>query len=702
MFTLTISNSLFFSDHKMSEDRSNDSRYSGILQNVWPPPNDNTRARLERLRELENQRRQHETTHRARSSSLERSHTSSRELLLESRGTFGRSSLRSSSRRGREPMRAFPLGQVPNPGNSSSSRSESESRSVRDTSHSSASTGDLSPGARPPDNPQTETPSTSANNLEVNTDSVELVIIENSEHPQKPQTMSDDVSLGMDRCQQTQGLGSENQSMEQSVDTESASVADASASVTKADSENSVTEELVNSDSQDKTENEASSNGPIAQNSKPDTEIQVSSGAPWEVSNDTDKKLEQMAENQQTRLAKLQELEELRTRGRARERPEDSNMSARERFNVNFNPNIRPQRQLSIREQIRNSRRARRHHSDLQLSQHSPFITETSATSSTEATGDQATSGALNPSAWDSAFSDDRSERMKRLKELDKIRKEGRDSSSFDSDILSPRDRRNSAQSDHLSSLFSSSRVQPSFSSGGGLFPLSSNYSESLPSLVNTNLSIDTPMVSLFGRERNIFASGPTLTRSTSLSTQEVIARAREVISTSGTASLAASSESDVRPSRGELNLNLDFSSEPLLEEHGESDRSSAVDQIREARAEANPRVHDVPLDLNHEDGATCVKAMREAIDETYRKRYKSRGLPSDVADHFLADCFDPKYTFEERIVLIRKKLWGDPPVIKCERGHPDGASTTETETNKSPESGPISQLGTNDNVKVI
>lgn len=685
----------------MSEDRSDDSRYSGILQNVWPPPNDNTRARLERLRELENQRRQRETTHRARSSSLERSHTSSRELLLGSRGTYGRSSLRSSGRRGREPMRAFPLGQVTNPGNSPASRSESESRSVRDTSHSSASTGDLSPVVRPPDNPQTETPNASANNMEVKTDNVELVIIENSEHPQKSETMSDDVSLGMDRCQPTQGPSSENQSMEQSMQAESVSVADATASGIQAEPENSVTEESVKSDSQDKTQNEIPTDQSVAQKPKPDTEIQVSSGASWEVSNDTDKKLEQMTENQQTRLAKLQELEELRTRGRARERPEDSNLSARERFNVNFNPHIRPQRQLSIREQIRNSRRARRHHSDLQLSQHSPFITETSVVSSTEATGDQATTSALNPSAWDSAFTDDRSERMKRLKELDKIRKEGRDSSSFDSDILSPRDRRNSAQSDQLSSLFSSSRVQPTFSSAGSLFPLSSNYSESLPSLVNTNLSIDTPMVSLFGRERSIFSSGPTLTRSTSLSTQEVIARAREVINTSGTASLAASSESDVRPSRGELNLNLDFSSEPLLEEHGEYDRTSAVDQIREARAEANPRVHDVPLDLNHKDGASCVNAMREAIDETYRKRYKSRGLPSDVADHFLADCFDPKYTFEERIVLIRKKLWGDPPVVKCERGHPDGASTTETETNKTPESGPTSQLGT-DNVKVI
>ncbi|XP_061195326.1 uncharacterized protein LOC133203571 [Saccostrea echinata] len=670
----------------MSKEGS-DSRYSSILQNVWPPPNENTRARLERLRELENQRRQHESSNRPRSSSVERAPSSSRELLFGSRATFGRSSLRSSARRGREPMRAFPLGQANNPVNlPSDRRNESESRTVGDISNISATTGDVSPTTQQASNPQTEAPSVSTTNSEVKTENVELVIIENREcSAEKSESMSDDVSHSADQYKDTHRPDSNNQSMEQSVNVDSTAAA---APGTSTDSEDSGTVEQVNSGKSEKASS-ATDVSTVEQQPKPDTEIQISSGASWEVSDDTDKKLEEMTENQQTRLAKLQELEELRTRGRARERPEDSNLSARERFNVNYNPNIRPQRQLSIREQIRNSRRARRHHSDLQLSQHSPFLTETSTSSSTDVVREQTTSNAINPSAWDSAFSDnDRTERMKRLKELDKIRKEGRDSaaaSSFDSDILSPRDRRNSAHSDHLSSLFSVSRVQPSFSTGGSLFPLSSNYSESLPSLATSNLSVETPMSSLFGRERNIFSSGPTLTRSTSLTTQEVIARAREVISNSVSASLAASSESDVRPSREEVNLHLDLSELPLTEERTEEEGVTTVDQIREARAESNPRVHDVPLDLNHKDGATCVKAMREAIDETYRNRYKSRGLPSEVADHFLADCFDPKYTFEERIVLIRKKLWGDPPVVKCERGHPDGAST-ESETNKNTE----------------
>lgn len=694
-------------------DGSDDSRYSSILQNVWPPPNENTRARLERLRELENQRRQHESTHRPRSSSLERGHASSRELLFGSRGTFGRSSLRSSGRRGREPMRAFPLGQAVNATNlSSTRRSESESRADKDIRVNNTAPGDNSPVERPLDNPQTEPPNTSTNNSQVKSDDVELVIIENSEPTQKSETMSDVVSPSLDQYQHTQVSASENnRSMETSVEAERAT-SPVAGSGSQSNTSNSVTEAAVKTDREGQSERESSPEQPGApQQPKPDTEIQISSGGAWEVSNDTDKRLEMMSEDQQARLAKLQELEELRTRGRAREQPEDSNLSARERFNINFNPNIRPQRQLSIREQIRNSRRARRHHSDLQLSQHSPFLSETTtatATTSGEGTREIGGSSAINPSAWDAAFSDDRSERMKRLKELDKIRKEGRDSASFDSDILSPRDRRNSVQSDrrssvqseqHLSSLFSASRVQPSFSSTGSMFPLSSNYSESLPSLVNTNVSIDaTPMPSLFNRERNIFSSGPTLNRSTSLSTQEVIARAREVINTAGTASLAASSESDVRSSRGELNLNLDLLSESVPEELGESTRSDTVEQIREARAESHPRIHDVPLDLNHENGALCVKAMREAIDETYRKRYKSRGLPSEVADHFLADCFDPKYTLEERIVLIRKKLWGDGPIVKCERGHPDGASTTETETGKPPETSAPSQS----DVKVI
>jgi hypothetical protein len=620
-------------------------------------------------------------------------------------------------------MRAFPLGQANNSGNLTS---ESESRTVNDITNNNAMAGDVSHNARQTNNPQTEASSVSTNNLEEHTDNIELVIVENSERNsvEKSETMSADVSSNVDQCKDTQSAASNNQSMEECVKTDSTAIADPGTNTdtdnntaiagpgTSADtySDNRTTEQpsqSVESVTQERTDSERTdsgnndSNKPEVGQSKPDTEIQISSAAAWEVSDDTDKKLEQMTENQQTRLAKLQELEELRTRGRARENPEDANLSARERFNMNFNPNIRPQKQLSIREQIRNSRRARRHHSDLQLSQHSPFLSETSTASSAPAGKEQTTSSAINPSAWDSAFSDDRSERMKRLKELQKIRKEGKDSvaaSSFDSDILSPRDRRNSdirtadrrnsAQSDHLSSLFSASRVQPTFSTGGSLFPLSSNISESLPSLVPSNLSVDNSVSGLFNRERNLFSSGPVLTRSASLSTQEVIARAREVINTSGTAALAASSETDVRSSRGELNLHLDLTSEPLTEELGESDKPSAVDQLREARAEAHPRVHDVPLDLNHEDGATCVKAMREAIDETYRNRYKSRGLPSDVADHFLADCFDPKYTFEERIVLIRKKLWGDNPVVKCERGKPDGASTSESEANKSSESG--------------
>lgn len=41
--------------------------------------------------------------------------------------------------------------------------------------------------------------------------------------------------------------------------------------------------------------------------------------------------------------------------------------------------------------------------------------------------------------------------------------------------------------------------------------------------------------------------------------------------------------------------------------------------------------------------------------------------------DHFLADCFDKKYTLKERCALIREKIYGKS--TKSERGKPDGAS---------------------------
>lgn len=105
--------------------------------------------------------------------------------------------------------------------------------------------------------------------------------------------------------------------------------------------ENSVIEELVKLDSQDKIQNEIFIDQFVVQKFKFDIEIQVSLGVLWEVFNDIDKKLEQMTENQQTRLVKFEEFEEFRIRGRVRERLEDLNMFVRERFNVNFNFNIR-------------------------------------------------------------------------------------------------------------------------------------------------------------------------------------------------------------------------------------------------------------------------------------------------------------------------------------------------------------------------
>lgn len=77
------------------------------------------------------------------------------------------------------------------------------------------------------------------------------------------------------------------------------------------------------------------------------------------------------------------------------------------------------------------------------------------------------------------------------------------------------------------------------------------------------------------------------------------------------------------------------------------------------------------------------MNVMCEVIDEIYRKCYKSWGLLSDVVDYFFVDCFDLKYMFEECIVFIRKKLWGDFLVVKCERGYFDGVFMIEIEINK-------------------
>lgn len=54
--------------------------------------------------------------------------------------------------------------------------------------------------------------------------------------------------------------------------------------------------------------------------------------------------------------------------------------------------------------------------------------------------------------------------------------------------------------------------------------------------------------------------------------------RVREVINIFGIVFFVVSLESDVRLLRGELNFNLDFFFESLLEEYGEYDRISVVD----------------------------------------------------------------------------------------------------------------------------
>lgn len=71
------------------------------------------------------------------------------------------------------------------------------------------------------------------------------------------------------------------------------------------------------------------------------------------------------------------------------------------------------------------------------------------------------------------------------------------------------------------------------------------------------------------------------------------------------------------------------------------------------------------------------------SVNQTLEERKKRSLLARDgLEDHFLTECFDPEISFEERIGLIREKLYGSKVLIPsdkrramADRGCPDGAS---------------------------
>lgn len=71
------------------------------------------------------------------------------------------------------------------------------------------------------------------------------------------------------------------------------------------------------------------------------------------------------------------------------------------------------------------------------------------------------------------------------------------------------------------------------------------------------------------------------------------------------------------------------------------------------------------------------------SLDRLTEERKKRSLLARDgLDDHFLMECFDPEISFEERIALIREKLYGSKVLIPSDkrramtdRGCPDGAS---------------------------
>ncbi|XP_021342768.1 uncharacterized protein LOC110443098 [Mizuhopecten yessoensis] len=88
------------------------------------------------------------------------------------------------------------------------------------------------------------------------------------------------------------------------------------------------------------------------------------------------------------------------------------------------------------------------------------------------------------------------------------------------------------------------------------------------------------------------------------------------------------------------------------------------------------------------------MKAMDKppSIDLKLEERKKRSLLAREgLEDHFLTECFDPDISFEERIGLIREKLYGSKVLIPsdkrramADRGSPDGASNVVKDCNAS------------------
>lgn len=447
-----------------------------------------------------------------------------------------------------------------------------------------------------------------------------------------------------------------------------------------------------------------------------------------EVSARIEEKFSNVTEDRSSQMAKLEELQrqrELRKKALEEEAQEDlSGLSVRERFfrNQSVGRACRQTRPQTIPEQIRASRLSRRN-SDFQSGRtgspckaaeaESPPLARRSrnqqrsidrlrrrtidsvphlgsASIARDISVERTSKPVLDMDSLDKAFARPDLERMSRIEELDRIRLRNKE-------IMKRRDSAPQVNADGIAESTSSRLDFPS-------------------SLIVTRGS--TENIAQYPIHEHLESSFeiPQLTRS---STEDVTSRARELLRTVSIDRTSSSSSSfsrpPLRPSYSESRLfpldggRLSQSSILSISTDTELPRPqpSTIQQpsaISEENDDTPVYVEGSPrgTPVIDQEGRTHWLAPTSPKLNTYltvlgnlqsRNRNSSHetsyALPVrprtvDLAnslldasnlDHYLAECFDKKYSLKERCALIKEKIYGKSKPGKNERGNPDGAS---------------------------
>lgn len=441
-----------------------------------------------------------------------------------------------------------------------------------------------------------------------------------------------------------------------------------------------------------------------------------------EVTAKIDEQFSAVTDNVQKNMAKLEELERQRIERKKaleEEKKEDlSHLPVRERIfrNQSVGRISRPVRQQSIPEQIRASRQSRRN-SDMPARADSPgkaaeaespplarrsrlqlrsidrlrrrtidsvpvIAPNTTAEVSVERIKPKPV---LDIDSLEKAFGRPEQERLSRLEELERLRRQG---------LAARRDSAPTVGAEITGSI--SARID-------------------FPSTLIVNRG-SSENIAQFPIHEHVESSFP-LTRFSSTNTDIIASRAREIIRSASvdqtTPPLSSFSRPILRPSYSESRLfPLDGGrlSQPSILSMSTETEQSQIQQVTALDSDAE----DTPVYMNgapqgtpliDNEGRTHWVAPTSPRLRTYlsvmdRMENRNRSssfessfgiVPSfrhrainqsesllDVSlhDHFLADCFLKKYTLKERCALIRDKIYDKPKDTKnVERGNPDGAS---------------------------